>query len=88
MSVKSCDPKSPFPKHPGVAKCCVHTGLERKLCLADLKQPPKEFPTYVEQSNEEVCDAFKTNPQIFSMRQVKIYYLKKEGVEIHNYIST
>lgn len=68
LSVKSCDPKSPFPKHPGVAKCCVHTGLERKLCLADLKQPPKEFPTYVEQSNEEVCDAFKTNPQIFSMR--------------------
>ncbi|KAG8593278.1 hypothetical protein GDO81_000780 [Engystomops pustulosus] len=68
LSVKSCDPKSPFPKHPGVASCCVHKGLERKLCLADLKQPPKEFPTYVELSNEEVCDAFKTDAQTFSMR--------------------
>ncbi|XP_066430996.1 vitamin D-binding protein [Eleutherodactylus coqui] len=68
LTVKSCDPKSTFPKHPGVASCCVHKGLERKLCLADLKQPPKEFPTYVEQSNEEVCAAFKTDAQTFSMR--------------------
>ncbi|XP_073446636.1 vitamin D-binding protein [Dendrobates tinctorius] len=68
LSAKSCDPKSPFPKHPGVTSCCVHKGLERKLCLADLKQPPKEFPTYVEQSNEEVCDAFKTDAQMFSTR--------------------
>ncbi|KAM3937421.1 vitamin D-binding protein [Leptodactylus fuscus] len=68
LSVKSCDPKSPFPKHPGVARCCVHKGLERKLCLADLKQPPKEFSTYVEQSNTEACVAFKTDPKMFSMR--------------------
>ncbi|XP_063776172.1 vitamin D-binding protein [Pseudophryne corroboree] len=68
LSEKSCDPKSPFPKHPGVASCCVHKGLERKLCLADLKQPPKEFPTYVEPSNEELCSSFRTNPQIFSWR--------------------
>ncbi|XP_069834395.1 vitamin D-binding protein [Dendropsophus ebraccatus] len=68
LSLKSCDPKSPFPKHPGVASCCVHKGLERKLCLADLKQPPKEFSTYVEQSNEEACAAFKTDAQTFSMK--------------------
>ncbi|XP_075058484.1 vitamin D-binding protein isoform X2 [Mixophyes fleayi] len=68
LSEKSCDPKSPFPKHSGVASCCVHKGLERKLCLADLKQPPKEFPTYVEPSNEELCGSFKTNPHIFSWR--------------------
>ncbi|XP_077332570.1 vitamin D-binding protein [Lithobates pipiens] len=68
LSGKSCDPKSPFPKHPGVTSCCVHKGLERKLCLADLKQPPKEFPTYLEPSNEELCTAFKTNPQLFSIK--------------------
>ncbi|XP_075716805.1 vitamin D-binding protein isoform X2 [Rhinoderma darwinii] len=68
LSAKSCDPKSPFPKHPDVASCCVHKGLERKLCLADLKQPPKEFPSYVEQSNEDVCDSFKSDAQTFSMR--------------------
>ncbi|KAM8939387.1 vitamin D-binding protein [Pelodytes ibericus] len=68
LSVKSCDPKSPFPKHPGVASCCVQKGLERKLCLADLKQPPKEFPTYVEQSNEELCQSFLSEPQTFSSR--------------------
>ncbi|XP_053317618.1 vitamin D-binding protein [Spea bombifrons] len=68
LSIKSCDPKSPFPKHPGIASCCVHKGLERKLCLADLKQPPKEFPTYLEQSNEELCDSFRKDPQTFSAR--------------------
>ncbi|XP_063314737.1 vitamin D-binding protein [Pelobates fuscus] len=68
LSVKSCDPKSPFPKHPGIERCCIHKGLERKLCLADLKQPPKEFPTYVEQSNEELCEAFKKDPKLFSAR--------------------
>ncbi|XP_073456690.1 vitamin D-binding protein isoform X2 [Aquarana catesbeiana] len=68
LSEKSCDPKSPFPKHPGVTSCCVQKGLERKLCLADLKQPPKEFPTYLEPSNEELCTAFKTNPQLFSIK--------------------
>ncbi|XP_040274057.1 vitamin D-binding protein [Bufo bufo] len=68
LSAKSCDPKSPFPKHPGVGSCCLHKGLERKLCLADLKQPPKEFPTFVEQSNEEACNSFKTDAQTFSTR--------------------
>ncbi|XP_056407821.1 vitamin D-binding protein isoform X1 [Hyla sarda] len=68
LSVKSCDPKSPFPKHSGIASCCVHKGLERKLCLAALNQAPKEFPTYVEQSNEEVCKAFRTDAQTFSTK--------------------
>ncbi|NP_001088335.1 group-specific component (vitamin D binding protein) S homeolog precursor [Xenopus laevis] len=68
LSAQSCDPKSPFPKHPGVERCCVHKGLERKLCLADLKQPPKEFPTYTEPSNEKLCESFKENAQVFSSR--------------------
>ncbi|KAM4807776.1 vitamin D-binding protein [Rhinophrynus dorsalis] len=68
LSIKSCDPKSPFPKHPGIESCCVHKGLERKLCLADLKQPPKEFPTYVEPSNDDICNDFIKNPQTFSSR--------------------
>ncbi|XP_018409047.1 PREDICTED: vitamin D-binding protein [Nanorana parkeri] len=68
LSEKSCDPKSPFPKHPGVTGCCVQKGLERKLCLADLKQPPKEFPTYLEPSNEDLCTVFKTDPKLFSIK--------------------
>ncbi|XP_069482370.1 vitamin D-binding protein [Ambystoma mexicanum] len=68
LSARSCDPTSPFPKHPGTAACCVHQGLEQKLCLAALQQPPKEFPTYVEPSNEEVCAEFKKNPQMFSAK--------------------
>nr|XP_033817192.1 vitamin D-binding protein [Geotrypetes seraphini] len=65
ISIKSCDPNSPYPKHPGIAACCLHTGLERKLCLAALQQPLKEFPTYVEPSNEEQCAAFKRDPVVF-----------------------
>uniref|UniRef100_A0A8C5LME1 Vitamin D-binding protein n=1 Tax=Leptobrachium leishanense TaxID=445787 RepID=A0A8C5LME1_9ANUR len=73
LSLKSCDPKSPFPRHPGIANCCLRTGLERKLCLADLKQPPKEFPTYVEESNDELCDAFRKDPKLFSTRYMYEY---------------
>lgn len=68
LSAKSCDPASPFPKHPGTAACCTHKGLEQKLCLAALQQPPKEFPTYVEPSNEEVCAAFKKDPREFAAK--------------------
>ncbi|XP_062991275.1 vitamin D-binding protein [Elgaria multicarinata webbii] len=65
LSAKSCDPNSPFPKHPETEACCTHEGLERKLCLAALKHPPKEFSTYVLPSPEEICEGFKNNPQDF-----------------------
>ncbi|XP_053113929.1 vitamin D-binding protein [Hemicordylus capensis] len=68
LSTKACDQNSPFPKLQGTAACCAQQGLERKLCLAALKHPPKEFPTYVEPSNEELCEAFKTDPQDFADR--------------------
>ncbi|XP_067413112.1 vitamin D-binding protein [Emydura macquarii macquarii] len=68
LSAKSCDENSPFPEHPGTAACCTEEGLERKLCLADLHQPAKEFPTYVEPSNEELCEAFKKDPRDFADR--------------------
>ncbi|XP_006018833.1 vitamin D-binding protein isoform X1 [Alligator sinensis] len=66
LSDKSCDENSPFPMHAGTADCCTHQGLEKKLCLAALHHPPKEFPTYVEPSNEELCDAFKKDPKDFA----------------------
>lgn len=68
LSNKSCSPDAPFPKHPGIAGCCTEEGLARKLCLAALRHPPKEFPTYVEPSNEEICDTFKKDPQGFEER--------------------
>ncbi|KAG8454212.1 hypothetical protein GDO86_000740 [Hymenochirus boettgeri] len=73
LAAQSCDPTSPFPKHPGVERCCIQKGLERKLCLADLKQPPKEFPTYVEPSNEKLCESFNKNPLLFSTRFLHDY---------------
>ncbi|XP_030046490.1 vitamin D-binding protein [Microcaecilia unicolor] len=68
ISIKSCDPKTSYPKHPGIAACCIHTGLERKLCLAALQQPLKEFPTYVEPSNNELCSSFKRDPVGFTAK--------------------
>uniref|UniRef100_A0A8C6Y587 Vitamin D-binding protein n=1 Tax=Naja naja TaxID=35670 RepID=A0A8C6Y587_NAJNA len=73
FSEKSCSPDAPFPRHPGIAGCCTQHGLDRKLCLAALKHPPKEFPTYVEPSNEEICDAFKKDPQGFEERFLADY---------------
>ncbi|XP_061439409.1 vitamin D-binding protein [Rhineura floridana] len=68
LSAKSCDPNSPFPKHPGTAACCTEEGLPRKLCLAALKHPPKESFTYLEPSNEEICEAFRKDPKDFKDR--------------------
>ncbi|XP_066488365.1 vitamin D-binding protein [Tiliqua scincoides] len=65
LSTKSCDENNPFPKPPGIAACCAEQGLERKLCLAALKHPPKEFPTYVELSNPELCEAYSRDPPAF-----------------------
>ncbi|KAM3831711.1 vitamin D-binding protein [Vipera latastei] len=69
FSEKSCRPDAPFPRHPGIAGCCAEQGLSRKLCLAALKHLPKEFPTYVEPSNEEICDALKKDPHGFEESQ-------------------
>ncbi|NXL96210.1 VTDB protein, partial [Alectura lathami] len=68
LSAKSCSPNSLFPAHPGIAGCCVHQGLERKLCLAALEHPPRQLPHYVEPSNEELCLAFKKDPKDFADR--------------------
>lgn len=66
LSAKSCEPNSPFPVHPGTPECCTEEGLERKLCMATLKHQPQEFPTYVEPTNDEICEAFKKDPRGFA----------------------
>ncbi|XP_046511550.1 vitamin D-binding protein [Equus quagga] len=66
LSVKSCESDSPFPVHPGTPECCTKEGLERKLCMAALKHQPQEFPTYVEPTNEEICEAFRKDPKGFA----------------------
>ncbi|XP_006876922.1 PREDICTED: vitamin D-binding protein-like, partial [Chrysochloris asiatica] len=66
LSVKSCESDSPFPVHPGTEECCTKEGLERKLCMATLKHQPQEFPTYVEPTNDEICEAFRKDPKEFA----------------------
>ncbi|XP_042840709.1 vitamin D-binding protein [Panthera tigris] len=66
LSAKSCETDSPFPVHPGTAECCTKEGLEQKLCMAALKHQPQEFPTYVEPSNDEICEAFRKDPKDFA----------------------
>uniref|UniRef100_A0A8C6WBM9 Vitamin D-binding protein n=1 Tax=Nannospalax galili TaxID=1026970 RepID=A0A8C6WBM9_NANGA len=66
LSVKSCESDSPFPVHPGTPECCTKEGLERKLCMAALKHQPREFPTYVEPANDEICEAFRKDPKGFA----------------------
>ncbi|XP_037685873.1 vitamin D-binding protein [Choloepus didactylus] len=66
LSAKSCESDSPFPVHPGTAACCTSEGLERKLCMATLKHQPQEFPTYVEPTNDEICEAFRKDPKEFA----------------------
>ncbi|XP_055967258.1 vitamin D-binding protein [Sorex fumeus] len=65
LSEKSCESDSPFPAHPGTSECCASEGLERKLCMAALKHQPQEFPTYVEPTNDEICEAFRKDPKGF-----------------------
>ncbi|XP_048338678.1 vitamin D-binding protein [Sphaerodactylus townsendi] len=66
LSAKSCSETAPFPKHSGIAACCLEEGLERKLCLAALKHSPKEFPTHEAPSDDEVCEAFVKDPPGFA----------------------
>ncbi|XP_016043845.1 vitamin D-binding protein [Erinaceus europaeus] len=66
LSAKSCESNSPFPVHPGTPECCAQEGLEQKLCMAALKHPPQEFPTYTEPTNDEICEAFRKDPKEFA----------------------
>ncbi|EDL05339.1 mCG12452, isoform CRA_a [Mus musculus] len=66
LSVKSCESDAPFPVHPGTPECCTKEGLERKLCMAALSHQPQEFPTYVEPTNDEICEAFRRDPKGFA----------------------
>ncbi|KAM7326500.1 hypothetical protein ACRRTK_014978 [Alexandromys fortis] len=66
LSTKSCESDAPFPVHPGTPECCTKEGLERKLCMAALSHQPQEFPTYVEPTNEEICEAFRKDPKGFA----------------------
>lgn len=66
LSIKSCESDAPFPVHPGTPECCTKEGLERKLCMAALNHQPREFPTYVEPTNEEICEAFRKDPKGFA----------------------
>lgn len=66
LSAKSCERDSPYPVHPGTAECCTKEGLEQKLCMAALKHQPQEFPTYVEPTNDEICEAFRKDPKGFA----------------------
>ncbi|NWX61220.1 VTDB protein, partial [Promerops cafer] len=68
LSVKSCSADSPFPAHPGTAECCAHEGLERKLCLAALRHPPRPLPQYLQPSDKELCQAFRQDPREFADR--------------------
>ncbi|XP_020008621.2 vitamin D-binding protein [Castor canadensis] len=66
LSIKSCESDSPFPVHPGTPECCTKEGLERKLCMAALNHQPQEFPTYVEPTNNEICETFRKDPKEFA----------------------
>ncbi|XP_058049081.1 vitamin D-binding protein [Ahaetulla prasina] len=87
FSEKSCRPDAPFPRHPGIAGCCTEQGLARKLCLAALKHPPKEFPTYVEPPNEEICDVFKRDPQGFEESYLIKFTQQTPSLSFENAIS-
>ncbi|NWU97228.1 VTDB protein, partial [Upupa epops] len=68
LSAKSCSGNSPFPFHPNTATCCLHEGLEQKLCLAALQHQPQEVPQYLQPSDDELCQAFKKNSTDFADR--------------------
>ncbi|XP_077157280.1 vitamin D-binding protein-like isoform X2 [Paroedura picta] len=73
LSNRSCSDPSPFPKHSGIAGCCLAEGLERKLCLATLKHPVKEIPVYQERFNDQACMAFENDSQGFRDRHLYEY---------------
>ncbi|KAG7481351.1 hypothetical protein MATL_G00065730 [Megalops atlanticus] len=64
----SCGKDSPFPKHPGIGKCCAEQGLERKLCLASLRYTAEELPSLLETTNEEVCEQYRQNASGYASR--------------------
>ncbi|XP_058845873.1 vitamin D-binding protein-like isoform X1 [Acipenser ruthenus] len=68
MSEVSCMEDSPFPKHPGITKCCEEQSLERKLCLANLRVLSEEFPSLEEPTDDEVCKQFTADPKGYMER--------------------
>ncbi|KAG2466875.1 VTDB protein, partial [Polypterus senegalus] len=73
ISEKSCANTSGFPTHPGITECCKSEGLERKLCLADLRLPLEEFPALEETTNEEICQQFQKDPQTYG-NSLNVHY--------------
>ncbi|KAL2092037.1 hypothetical protein ACEWY4_011835 [Coilia grayii] len=71
ISDKSCQADSPFPKHPGISKCCAKADVhERKVCLASLHYPADELPSLLEPTNEEMCQDFTQDRIGYSSRYV------------------
>ncbi|MGH0182656.1 UNVERIFIED_CONTAM: hypothetical protein FKN15_015111 [Acipenser sinensis] len=68
MSEVSCMEDSPFPKHPGITKCCEEQSLERKLCLANLRVLSEEFPSLEEPTDDEICKQFTADPKGYMER--------------------
>ncbi|XP_063051624.1 vitamin D-binding protein [Engraulis encrasicolus] len=69
ITAKSCQADSPFPKHPGISKCCAEADVhQRKVCLASLHYSAEELPSLLEPTNEEMCQDFTKDPIGYSSR--------------------
>lgn len=67
ISDKSCQADSPFPKHPGISKCCAKKDVhERKMCLATLHYSAEELPSLLDPTNEEMCEQYTQDPTGYS----------------------
>ncbi|KAF4074367.1 hypothetical protein AMELA_G00238640 [Ameiurus melas] len=70
ISDKSCRKDSPFPKHPGIEKCCTIQGDERKLCLAMLRYSADDLPSLLEPSPEEICTQYTKDNSSYALRYI------------------
>ncbi|XP_012683999.1 vitamin D-binding protein [Clupea harengus] len=71
ISDKSCQADSPFPKHPGISKCCAKKDVhERKMCLATLHYSAEELPSLLDPTNEEMCEQYTQDPTGYSFGYV------------------
>ncbi|XP_041957673.1 vitamin D-binding protein [Alosa sapidissima] len=69
ISDKSCQADSPFPKHPGITRCCAKQDVhERKMCLASLHYSAEELPSLLDPTNEEMCEQYTQDPTGYSFR--------------------
>ncbi|MBN3271700.1 VTDB protein, partial [Polyodon spathula] len=69
----------PFPKHPGITKCCEEQSLERKLCLANLHVLSEEFPSLEELTDDEVCKQFTADPKETNLDRYLYELAKRHG---------